>query len=80
MFEPVKRGLNKIYITPLGWSLIKGDEDPTVVYTKAMLGMHANSPIRSKIFNESRPFLNTLFVIDGVNKNGRILGMNLKVF
>lgn len=74
MFEPVKRGLNKIYITPLGWSLIKGDEDPTVVYTKAMLGMHANSPIRSKIFNESRPFLNTLFVIDGVNKKWKDLG------
>ena len=74
MFQPVKRGLNKIYITQLGRDLISGNEDPTVVYTKAMLGMHAYSPIRKKILNKSRPFLNALFVIDGVNKKWKELG------
>ena len=32
------------------------------VYSKAMIGLHANNPQRITIFNESRPFLNLLFV------------------
>lgn len=73
-FNPIKRGLNQINITRLGKELIENKEDPTIVYTKAMLGMHANSPIRTQIFNKSRPFLNTLFVIKEVNQKWRDLG------
>ena len=74
MFKQLRRGLNQITITDLGKELIENKEDPTNVYTKAMLGMHANSPIRNKILNESRPFLNTLFVIKKVNQKWKDLG------
>lgn len=74
IFKPIRRGLNQISITSLGKELIDNKEDPTNVYTKAMLGMHAYSPIRNKILNKSRPFLNTLFVINEVNKKWRDLG------
>ena len=57
-----------ISLAPLGKDLIDNIKDPTIVYTKAMLGTHAKSIIRTTIFNESRPFLNTLFVINEVNR------------
>lgn len=71
-----------ISLTSLGKDLIDNIKDPTIVYTKAMLGTHAKSIIRSSIFNESRPFLNTLFVIDEVNRrwekmNSRNIGKGL---
>lgn len=78
MFEPIKRGLNKIYITPLGYELIDANVDATLTYTKAMIGMHAHSPIRSTMLNESRPFLNTLFVICEVKKAWKELGYEAK--
>lgn len=78
IFEPVKRGLNKIYITPLGYELIDSRVDATLTYTKAMIGMHANSPIRSTMLNKSRPFLNTLFVIREVKKACEELGYEAK--
>lgn len=78
MFEPIKRGLNKIYITPLGYELIDSNVDATLTYTKAMIGMHANSPIRSTMLNKSRPFLNTLFVIREVKKAWEELGYEAK--
>lgn len=78
MFEPIKRGLNKIYITPLGYELIDSNVDATLTYTKAMIGMHANSPIRSTMLNKSRPFLNTLFVIREVKKAWEDLGYDSK--
>lgn len=78
MFEPIKRGLNKIYITPLGYELIDSNVDATLTYTKAMIGMHANSPIRSTMLNKSRPFLNTLFVIREVKKAWKELGYEAK--
>ena len=42
--------------------LIEGKNVETV-YSKAMIGLHANNPQRPAMFNNSRPFLNTLFVI-----------------
>lgn len=78
MFEPIKRGLNKIHITPLGYELIDSNVDATLTYTKAMIGMHANSPIRSTMLNKSRPFLNTLFVIREVKKAWEELGYEAK--
>lgn len=78
MFEPIKRGLNKIHITPLGYELIDSSIDATLTYTKAMIGMHANSPIRSTMINKSRPFLNTLFVIREVKKAWEELGYEAK--
>lgn len=78
MFEPLKRGLNKIHITSLGYELIDSSVDATLTYTKAMIGMHANSPIRSTMLNKSRPFLNTLFVIREVKKAWEKLGYEAK--
>ena len=74
MFEPIKRGLKKIYITKLGNDLIENNIDATLIYTKAMMGMHANSPIRVTMLNQSRPFLNTIFTINEVNKRWVLLG------
>ena len=67
-FERVKRGVNKIYITALGKELLDEKTDATLIYTKAMIGMHAHSPIRVQLLNEARPFLNTLFAINEVKK------------
>lgn len=72
-FSSAKRN-NIITITRLGQEIIDNTKDPTIVYTKAMLGMHANSPVRPKILNRSRPFLNTLFVIKEVNRRWQKLG------
>lgn len=54
-------------ITKLGKDLLqhKNVED---VYCKAMIGLHANNPQRKAMHNESRPFLNTLFVLDELEK------------
>ena len=77
-FQNVRRGVNKIFITPLGQELIDGKTDATIIYTKAMIGMHANSPIRVKLLNKARPFLNTLFVINEVKKQWEALGNEAK--
>lgn len=74
MFQPIKHGLNKITLTSLGQDIIDNIKDPTIAYTKAMLGIHALSPARTTQFNKSRPFLNTLFVIEEVNKRWEALG------
>ena len=74
MFIPYKRGANKIVLTSLGQDIIDNVKDPTIAYTKAMLGLHAFSPARTTQFNKSRPFLNTLFVIEEVNKRWEALG------
>lgn len=62
------RNKKKMKITPLGYDLMNGKNVETI-YSKAMIGLHANNPQRSAMFNQSRPFLNTLFVIDGINKH-----------
>ena len=77
-FIKVRHGVNRIFITPLGQELIDGKTDATLIYTKAMIGMHANSPIRVKLLNKSRPFLNTLFVINEVKKRWSGLGFEAK--
>lgn len=74
IFTQVRRGTYKIALTKLGWDIVNNIKDPTIAYTKAMLGLHAKSPSRDTIFNESRPFLNTLFVIETVNRKWKELG------
>ena len=64
----IGNGRNKLLqITPLGKDLLnnKNIED---IYSKAMIGMHSNNPQRTTIFNEARPFLNTLFAINKINE------------
>lgn len=74
MFETIKKGNIIITITALGQDIIDNIKDPTIAYTKAMIGLHAKSPARTTIWNKSRPFLNTLFVIDEVNRQWSALG------
>lgn len=73
-FEKAARGQNKITITKLGHEIIDNEIDGTITYTKAMIGLHAKNPARSSMLNESVPFLNTLFVINEVNKEWRNMG------
>lgn len=62
------RHLLHLKLTKLGLNLING-YDSENVYTKAMVGLHANNPQRFTIYNKARPFLNTLFVIKELNKH-----------
>ena len=77
-FENVKHGVQKIFITALGQELLDEKTDATLIYTKAMIGMHAHSPIRIKLLNESRPFLNMIFVINEVKNKWKALGNEAK--
>jgi len=63
-----------IKITKLGKMLIDPNMDESIVYTKAMIGLHALSPSRTAMYNRSRPFLNTLFVVNRVNQLWEQLG------
>lgn len=74
MFKEISKGKQIITITKLGKAIIDNRIDPTITYTKAMLGMHAKSPVRVKQLNQSRPFLNTIFVINEVNKRWMAMG------
>jgi len=67
-----------ISISKLGKALLTNPENATNIYTKIMLGIHANNPCRINLLNESRPFLNTLFVIEEVNKSWGKLGYEPK--
>lgn len=73
-FEQIDKRQVKIFITDLGFELLNENIDPTFVYIKSMIGMHANSPIRTTMLNQSRPFLNMLFTINEVNKQWSALG------
>ena len=55
-------------ITKLGHELLDNKIERSDVYCKSMIGLHGNSIIRSAIYNKTRPFLNTLFVINEVKK------------
>lgn len=57
----------KVSITPLGHKILE-NENIELIYTKAMIGLHANNPSRISMFNKSRPFLNTLFVLKEIDK------------
>ena len=74
IFTPVKRGTYRISLTQLGWDVVNNVKDPTIAYTKAMLGLHAKSPSRVTLLNKARPFLNTLYVIETVNRKWEELG------
>lgn len=58
----------RITISKLGDSIIQNNESITDIYSKIMIGLHANNPTRTSMLNESRPFLNTLFVIAELKK------------
>lgn len=55
-------------LTPIGLELITS-ERPGDVYLRLMITMHAHSPVRTQMLNKSRPFLNTLFVMNLLEKN-----------
>jgi len=74
IFEDVSSNHPKITISELGWELLEGTKDAADIYTRAMIGIQANSPARVAILNESRPFLNTLFVIRELKKKWADLG------
>ena len=65
---------DKISITQLGNELLANKRDVSFVYTRAMLGMHYLNPCRTSALNKAVPFLNTLFVINEVNKLWSELG------
>ena len=77
-YETGNRNKFKIVISDFGKELLKNPGNAQNIYTKIMLGMHANSPCRTSILNESRPFLNTIFVINEVNKRWAELGHEAK--
>lgn len=79
-FEDAKeKKLDRIIrISKLGKELLKNPENATNIYTKIMLGLQANNPCRTNLLNQSRPFLNTIFVIDYVNNEWKKLGHNPK--
>jgi len=77
-FEKGKGRNIKISMTPLGKQLISGEFETSTIYTKAMLGMSAKSPVRSTIKNESMPFLNTIFVINRVKQIWSRMGFEAK--
>lgn len=62
-----KRNELKLEITNLGKSYLN-DDDIEIVYTKSLLGMHYGNINRKTALNKARPFLNTIFVLDYLNK------------
>ena len=62
------RSFKYVYITGLGFDLLDKNLDMNDVYCKAMIGLHAQNPARESMWNKSRPFLNTLHVINRVTK------------
>lgn len=58
----------KIYMTRLALMYINKEILLNDLYLKLMIGLHSKNPARDTLYNESRVFLNTLFVIDGVKK------------
>lgn len=62
------RGGAIMKITPLGRMLIENNISSSDIYTIAMISLHGKSPIRTAMYNETRPFLNTLFVMSEVQK------------
>lgn len=62
-----KRNKKTLEITPLGEKLLNREKVEDI-YAKAMIGLHANNPQRTTIYNEARPFLNTLFTINEINQ------------
>lgn len=73
--ETGNRRLDRVIkISRLGHELLNNPENAPNIYTKIMLGIQANNPCRVNQLNESRPFLNTLFVINRVNKEWEKLG------
>lgn len=73
-FEQPARNKLIIHYTKLGEELLNNPSNDENIWIKAMIGAYGKSPIRTTIFNETRPFLNTLFVINELNKRWESLG------
>lgn len=77
--ENKNKKLDKVIkISFFGSELLSNPENATNIYTKIMLGLEANNPCRPNLLNKSRPFLNTLFVIEYVNRIWSKLGYEPK--
>nr|WP_258524388.1 AlwI family type II restriction endonuclease [Campylobacter hyointestinalis] len=63
-----KYGQKRYGLWKLGENIIQNSQSITDIYSKIMIGLHANNPTRTSMLNESRPFLNTLFVIAELKK------------
>lgn len=76
VFDPPTRSRTgmKISISSLGRELLDNPENAQNIYTRIMLGIQANSPCRTNLLNKAKPFLNTLFVINEVNRRWSELG------
>ena len=72
------RGAPIYRITSLGQALLDNSVSSSDVYTTAMIALHGRSPIRETMLNESRPFLNTLFVMNEVKNELEKRGMDFK--
>ncbi len=57
-----------IRLSKLGQDLIDNKISSEDTYTKLFLSLHTKNPDRKSINNEARPFLNLLFIMDGLNK------------
>jgi len=55
-------------ISNLGKLLIENNISSSDIYTISMIGLHGKSPIRPAMYNETRPFLNTIFVMNEVKR------------
>ncbi len=62
-----KRNQLILTITKLGREYING-EDVEIIYTKSLLGMHYGNINRKTVLNKARPFLNTIFILDYLNR------------
>lgn len=77
IFEKNRKNL-KISLTIFAYELLERKALITDIYSKLMLGLHSNNPTRISILNQSRVFLNTLFVIDNLKKEWSKLGNDAK--
>lgn len=66
--DPKGSRYHVISISDIGKKLIDDKCNISSIYAKSMIALQANNPARLTMYNESRPFLNTLFTIDEVNR------------
>lgn len=61
----------KIELTQLALDLLDNRLNIADTYSKILLGLHAKNPTRTSTFNQSRPFLNFIFVMDLLRQNAK---------
>lgn len=67
-----------ITMSKLAFKLLENKMSITDIYSKIMIGLHSHNPARTSIYNKSRVFLNTIFVIDLLKKEWEKLGNSTK--